>query len=338
MLVSVGERPKQPLFSASVKLRRKNRTENDLESSEASRRRNRHSGDFSHWSPSRRLQEERKLSRKSGDWSYVGFPASQLTTVGIEFETGRGIPNQSGRYQRRESDDLFGRTNRAANSVVLENKVLTSLVQKETSSPNASKASSASKDLETARCNSAMETLDRKTGSDETSSISRRRIKDSTRNGVNADMQGSVRKSKFCEDGECLVKRSTADGDRSRRGKSGREGDANCKRRSRSQPRPQQHYQHTEHPSGPSDGLDFLLASDSRSVTSAKTPSVKEPRGGLGRRSATQLELSNRQKAVCNGHGHEGGDCLKQRRKRWTSSEHIREALVRLKLRSWLLY
>ena len=41
---------------------------------------NRHSGDFFHWSPSRQLQEERRALRKSGDWSYVGFPDGPRNT------------------------------------------------------------------------------------------------------------------------------------------------------------------------------------------------------------------------------------------------------------------
>ena len=44
---------------------------------------NRHSGDFFHWSPSRQLQEERRALRKSGDWSYVGFLDGPRNTVSV---------------------------------------------------------------------------------------------------------------------------------------------------------------------------------------------------------------------------------------------------------------
>lgn len=310
MLVTVGQPPKQPVVSTSVKLRRKNRAESDLDPSEVTRR-NRHSGDFSHWSPSRRLQEERKLLRKSGDWSYLSFPTQQLTTIG------KKAPPIS---PAKESGNASKSNLRTANSIVLENKVLSSLVRKEEAIPNSPADNSdryASSGPEPARCNSAMETLDRKTGSNETNSISRRKIKDSNRNGADT-FRECLRPANFCKDPK------SGGRDRSRRGRAGREGNSDGKRRSRSQPRQQHSHLAT---SVLRDAPECLVLSDSRSAASGsvKTPTGQHPRG-LGRRSATQLELSNRQKNVCNG---EDGDRLKQKNKRWTSSEHIRETLVR---------
>jgi hypothetical protein len=187
--------------SSSVKLRRRgnrsgggNITNNGMNSAGTTpdpvKRKNRHSGDFFHWSPSRQLQEERKAMRKSGDWSYVGFPTGG---GGGGFDSGNSTPNKRPSPISENAPPAYTRQPGS----LLESKVIASIMKNEgngsgiTRSAHGSPARPSQSNglLSPNRCTSAMETLDRKpdlgngphsTAVPGSSGVSRKRISENT--------------------------------------------------------------------------------------------------------------------------------------------------------------
>ena len=302
--------------SASVKLRRRNKTggsgnsgPNGLNGND--KKKNRHSGDFFYWSPSRQLQEERKNMRKSGDWSYVSFPAQMngLPTGHAPLSltpTRRAIPEElvspGGGLSQPTS--------------LLESKVIASIIQNETS--RSAHGSPVRHSSPGPRCNSAMETLDRKVppplppGNPGSNPMSRRRISNDITGGLpfgglysnpalerdmNPVLQVYERDESPHQVRSSRVKnRSSSSGPL-----------AAIKRRSQS------------HTRASSDNNNKSDSADSKSNGNvSKTPQPSRPRG-LGRRSATQLELSNRKKSQWDESG------LFQTKSRWKSQEQIHE-------------
>lgn len=182
---SSNQAPHPP--SASVKLRRRNRQQSSS-TPDAGKKKNRHSGDFFHWSPSRQLQEERRALRKSGDWSYVGFPDGPRNTVSVVGSQAL-TPNKRPSPITEDPPPPAAFRKQLAAGSVLESKVISSIIQHNENSLGNSRSAHNSPIKPASggggRCTSAMETLDRKpefgngplTSSNPASSgVSRRRI------------------------------------------------------------------------------------------------------------------------------------------------------------------
>ncbi|XP_040581739.1 uncharacterized protein [Lepeophtheirus salmonis] len=296
----------------SVRLRRREHRSKEID---ISKRQNRHSGDISNWSPrilSPRLFKDVSDRRQSGDWSYVSFPSSSPGTPKV--------------FQREfippDVEEEQGPTS------LLESKVIASILQNEgnTSSRSATGSPHRYLDRRSAtqlvqtppppRCRSAMETLDRKLT---TGSVGvRRKLLGSTR----IEEEGLVDLHPLRHDSPILGSTTTPN---YRPVPSSKNTVSKVKRRSQSS-----HYQRHENTHR------FSEVIDTRSIQSDSNPDERKKcssstGGGLGRRSATQMELSRRKKkSDChseteNHHYHRSRKQQKENQDflRWKSQEHV---------------
>ncbi|XP_059086329.1 uncharacterized protein LOC131883019 isoform X2 [Tigriopus californicus] len=341
MLVNADTKPSHlsPAPSASVKLRRRNKNNNNhingpggVPPTFEQKKKNRHSGDFLYWSPSRQIQEERRVQRKSGDWSYVSFPVQGHNGGGLNLN--QGSPMRDYPYQFHLRNDEPAKKPSAS---ILESKVIASIIQNETSrsaqgTPIRRNAGSPHPPpLPPPRCNSAMETLDRKpppNATPVTGGVSRRKINGSG-GGESSDAE-SNNNTNPREFGRLMSLQDDIHGGSSNLyqsiGQQGKEIYSNpmmnesprqiarsekTKRRSQSHTRTQ-NQQHSSDP-----------FSDNRSVYSDKATPVKQ-KMGLGRRSATQMELSRRR----NWLDDDENAISVEERSRWKSQEHLVDSMM----------